>query len=251
MYDRDLNNFAPRIGFAYQPFGNARTVVRGGYGIFYSEPMTYMGWSAGSTLRQGVTVTANPTIPNITLANAFPEELRVESRNVTVISRDLRTPMNQQWTLGVQRELVQGLALDVAYLGNIGRNLISGSQKNINQPRPGPGPVAARRPYPNFAERLGVRVRRRIGLPCAAVRAAAPIHRGFSLNVSHVWSHMIDTTGTSFLAEGTSNAKRDVHNRAAERGNSIFDARHRLVVSYVRGAAVPGPVRSAAGSSRA
>ena len=75
MYDRDLNNFAPRIGFAYQPFGNARTVLRGGYGIFYSEPMTYMGWSAGSTLRQGVTVTANPTIPNITLANAFPEEL--------------------------------------------------------------------------------------------------------------------------------------------------------------------------------
>src|SRR6185503_3690320 len=131
-------------------FGNARTVVRGGYGIFYSEPMTYMGWSAGSTLRQGVTVTSNPTFPNITLANAFPEELRVESRNVTVISRDLRTPMNQQWTLGVQRELVQGLALDVAYLGNVGRMLISGSQKNINQPRPGPGAVAARRPYPSY-----------------------------------------------------------------------------------------------------
>ena len=58
-------------------------------------------------------------------------------------------------------------------------------------------------------------------------------NRGFSLDVSHVWSHMIDTTGTSFLAEGSSNAKRDVHDRKAERGNSIFDARHRLVVSYV------------------
>ena len=67
-------------------------------------------------------------------------------------------------------------------------------------------------------------------------------NRGFSLNVSHVWSHMIDTTGTSFLAEGTSNAKRDVHNRAAERGNSIFDARHRLVVSYVVELPFQGPV---------
>ena len=44
---------------------------------------------------------------------------------------------------------------------------------------------------------------------------------------------MLDTTGTSFLAEGTSNAKRDVHNRPEEYGNSIFDARHRLVVSYL------------------
>lgn len=233
MYDRDLNNFAPRLGFAYQPFGNAKTVVRGGYGIFYSEPMTYMGWSAGSTLRQGVTVTANPTIPNITLANAFPEELRVESRNVTVISRDLRTPYNQQWTLGVQRELVQGLALDVAYLGNRGRNLISGSQKNINQPPPGPGPVAGRRPYPNFAS---VSVFESDGDSWYHALRSGLQRRftgGFSLNVSHVWSHMIDTTGTSFLAEGTSNAKRDVNNRAAEKGNSIFDARHRLVVSYV------------------
>jgi hypothetical protein len=233
MYDRDLNNFAPRLGFAYQPFGNARTVLRGGYGIFYSEPMTYMGWSAGSTLRQGVTVTANPTIPNITLANAFPEELRVESRNVTVISRDLRTPYNQQWTLGVQRELVRGLALDIAYLGNRGRNLISGSQKNINQPVPGPGGVAGRRPYPNFAS---VSVFESDGDSWYHALRSGLQRRftgGFSLNVSHVWSHMIDTTGTSFLAEGTSNAKRDVHNRAAEKGNSIFDARHRLVVSYV------------------
>ncbi len=53
---------------------------------------------------------------------------------------------------------------------------------------------------------------------------------------------MIDTTGTSFLAEGTSNAKRDVHNRAAERGNSIFDARQRLVVSYVVELPFEGPV---------
>jgi len=233
MYDRDLNNFAPRIGFAYQPFGNAKTVVRGGYGIFYSEPMTYMGWSAGATLRQGVTVTANTTIPNITLANAFPEELRVESRNVTVISRDLRTPYNQQWTIGVQRELGGGLALDMAYLGNKGSNLISGSQKNINQPRPGPGSVASRRPYPNYAN---VSVFESDGeSDYHALRSGLQrrFSGGFSLNVSHVWSHMIDTTGTSFLAEGTSNAKRDVHNREAERGNSIFDARHRLVISYV------------------
>jgi len=233
MYERDLNNFAPRLGFAYQPFGNARTVLRGGYGIFYSEPMTYMGWSAGSTLRQGVTVTANPTIPNITLANAFPEALRVESRNVTVINRDLRTPYNQQWTLGVQRELAKDLVLDMAYLGNKGTSLISGSQKNINQPPPGPGPVASRRPYPNFASISVFESDGDSDYHALRTGLQRRFRGGLSLNVSHVWSHMIDTTGTSFLAEGTSNAKRDVHNRAAERGNSIFDARHRLVVSYV------------------
>ena len=91
------------------------------------------------------------SMPNITLANAFPEALRVESRNITVIDRNLRTPYNQQWTIGVQRELATDLVLDMAYLGNKGTSLISGSQKNINQPPPGPGLVAARRPYPNFA----------------------------------------------------------------------------------------------------
>jgi len=233
MYDRDLNNFAPRLGFAWQPFGNAKTVFRGGVGLFYSEPMTYMGWSAGATLRQSITVTSNPTTPNITLANAFPLELRVESRNVTVINRDLRTPYNLQSTIGIQRELAQDLVFDIAYLGNRGRSLISGSQKNINQPPPGPGAVAARRPWPTFASISRFDSDGYSDYHALRTGLQRRFHGGFSLNVSHVWSHMLDTTGTSFLAEGTSNAKRDVHNRPEEYGNSIFDARHRLVVSYL------------------
>ncbi|MBI4474384.1 MAG: TonB-dependent receptor [Acidobacteria bacterium] len=243
LYEKDWNNFAPRFGFAYQPFGNAKTVLRGGYGVFYSAPMPYMGWSAGSgTLLQSANVVSDPTFPNITIGNAFPQNLLQVSRSVTLMNRNLRTPYNQQWTLGLQREIVKEFVLDVSYVGNKGTKLISGSQKNINQAIPGPGAVAARRPYPTFSnismfESDGLSIYH--GLRSGLQRRFTG---GFSLNVSHTWSKMIDVTGTAFLAESGNNAKRDVRNRRAERGRSIFDARQRFVVSYVLELPFEGPL---------
>ena len=235
LYKRDKNNLAPRFGFAYQPFGNAKTVLRGGYGIFYSAPLPYMGWSAGQSAPnlQRATAVSDPNIPNITFARAFPPELLTISPSITVIDRDLVTPYNQQWSLGLQRELVRNLVLDVSYFGNKGTKLISGSQKNINQAVPGPGAVAPRRPYPAytsistfFSDGLSIYHAMRNGIQ-------KRFSQGLTFNVSHVWSNMIETSGTNFLAESSSNTKRDVRNPRSERGHTVFDARHRFVASYV------------------
>jgi hypothetical protein len=235
LYKRDKNNFAPRFGFAYQPFGNTKTVLRGGYGVFYSAPLPYMGWSAGQSAPnlQRATAVSDPTVPNITFARAFPPELLSISPSITAIDRNLVTPYNQQWSLGLQRELLPDLVLDVSYFGNKGTKLISGSQKNINQAVPGPGPVAPRRPYPQytsislfFSDGLSIYHAMRNGLQ-------KRFSHGVTFNISHVWSNMIETSGTNFLAESSSNTKRDVRNPRAERGHTVFDARHRFVASYV------------------
>ena len=62
------------------------------------------------------------------------------------IKEDLPTPYRQQWSLGVQREVVKNLVAEVSYLGSNGSHLPL--RYNINQPTPAVGAIQARRPYP-------------------------------------------------------------------------------------------------------
>ncbi len=126
----DKNNFGPRVGFAYSP--TAKTVVRGGYGIFYTTISLNTSFFGSLNVFNAVTPfvgsTDNGATASTTLANPFPAGL-VQPIGVSIglmaqVGESLsffddrrRNPYNQQWQFSVQQELPARMLLEVAYMG--------------------------------------------------------------------------------------------------------------------------------------
>jgi hypothetical protein len=146
----DRNNFAPRFGFSYQADRSAKTVVRGGWGIYYAH---YSGDIAGY-LSSGPysfsTTINNPAgTPAFTLANPFATAGTPGSITLNAISPNLRNSYAMQYSLSVERELGRNIGLRVSYIGTNGTQLPY--QRNVNQPLPSTVPFAqSRRPFPLY-----------------------------------------------------------------------------------------------------
>jgi outer membrane receptor protein involved in Fe transport len=158
---RDFNNFAPRIGLAYQLDSN--TVIRAGYGIFYLGTFT---------LPTGATPDYNPPfylqvdIPTpaaaSTSAHIIQNGFSALALNPNVLDgRSLAAiwpypwsdGTTNQWNINVQRSLPGNSLVSVAYVGsNTVKSMISAN--DINQPVPGPGANNPRRAFPRFANIL-------------------------------------------------------------------------------------------------
>ena len=119
-----LNNLAPRFGFAYSLPDN-KTVVRGGYGIFYSNLITLGGMQSmeinpPNHLR--INLTTSASVPSIFLDQGFAANTLTlaNAQNVELLSydRSTSTPTAQQWNLDIQRELPGGMLLEAGYYGN-------------------------------------------------------------------------------------------------------------------------------------
>lgn len=123
--------FAPRIGIAYRPFGNDKTVVRAGYGIFYDmESGNYTVsqalinipfiWDESKTIPTGTTAVSS--------ANTFTQffNFPVGGSGLPLISQEdihIIPPYNQQWNLAVQRQIANNLSFQIAYIGNKGTHI--------------------------------------------------------------------------------------------------------------------------------
>jgi hypothetical protein len=150
--DTDKNQWAPRFGLAWRPFGE-RTVLRGGYGIFYEMENTDGRVNRNSLpflLSETVFNTAN-TIPNRTLGNFFlGQSLGSAGVNPAMnpTYAHLRRGADQHWNFGVQQQLARDTVVEVNYVGNHGTHL--NSTNPFNDPRPASGAIQGRRPYPAF-----------------------------------------------------------------------------------------------------
>jgi hypothetical protein len=149
----DYNNFAPRFGFSYQLGPGAKTVIRGGWGVYYSHysgdiPVTMSAGPFSVT-----TVSTNSFVngqPQFTLANPFAIPGSPGTLALAGIAPHLLNPYAQQYSLSIERELTRHLGLRVSYIGSKGTQLAY--RRDANQPVA--STVAfnnARRPYPQFA----------------------------------------------------------------------------------------------------
>lgn len=133
IYPSDKNNFSPRVGFAWDPFKEGKTVVRAGYGLYYDQPLV-------GIFEQNAFV--NPPFNNsavfsgagVSLSNPSGGALgALPIRALIASAPDFQTPMVQQWSLGVQHEVFRNAVAELSYVGTKGDHLIR--PININYPQ--------------------------------------------------------------------------------------------------------------------
>ncbi|HYO92500.1 MAG TPA: TonB-dependent receptor, partial [Pyrinomonadaceae bacterium] len=231
-FEADKNNFAPRIGFAWTLGEAERTVLRGGYGIYYDQ----------SALAPGEALYFNspyfdfnlffplPGLP-LTLDNPFPSFFPVPlPDSALAIQRDLRTAYMQHWNLNLQQQLgSSNRVLEVAYVGSKGTKLLSA--RDINQGQPNALGFVLR-PVPQFDDINILESRASSNYHSLQARFQQRLSAGLSLLASYTWSKSIDDASNFFTSAGDPNFPQDSFNTRAERGRSNFDVRHRLTVSY-------------------
>jgi hypothetical protein len=146
----DHNNFAPRLGFAWRPFKDNKTVVRGGYGVFYLLEDGNIMFNQTGVIPYGGAVSTDAVInPSLTMADpfgaigAFPKP--------SAASRDpyMRTGYLQQITLGMQHELPHGLVAEFDVQDQ--KSLKTETSWSLSQSPQGPGTVADRRQFQEYA----------------------------------------------------------------------------------------------------
>lgn len=254
-FDTDLNNFGPRFGFAWKPFGSTKTVVRGGYGIFFAHPYDHgaptsasLGYEyslALNTPDNGITapfylrngVPAEATAP--TLDDAFGA-VRVGQNPTTAVTfyeTNRRTGYAHMFNFSIQREIGGGAIAELSYLSNLSRKL-AGSNLPINQIRPellGPGAAQKDRPFPQFTNvsvnlpSLGVS-----SYHAGLLRIEKRFSSGFNLLSTYTYSKFLNNVDEGGATLGNEvSTYSDYYNRRADWGPSENDIRHRFTLSSV------------------
>ncbi|MBX7219302.1 MAG: carboxypeptidase regulatory-like domain-containing protein [Blastocatellia bacterium] len=242
--NRDNNNFAPRVSFAYTPrfapkwFGNDRTVIRGGYGVSYDTYFNNILFNTANSSPNLVGVTTfGSTAGGRGFANAGPALLPTTApalnplTAVTSVDPNLRNPLTHTWNLGMQRETIGGVLVDVAYVGTRGTRLFFNEDLN-------PG-VNGRRIYPN---RGAVAVRSN-GADSIYHALQTRVERGFKNGVfaryAYTYSKAIDNNSEVFVTTGGSSRPSNLFKRNDDRSVASFDATHRHTLSFIWD--IPGP----------
>lgn len=230
-YRSDFDNFQPRVGFAWDPFGKGKTSLRGAYAIMVEQATT--------------NVVANTSV-NPPLANplSFTGPIRLDNAiNVAraaglapiSVSHDFEASEVQTWNLNVQHEIIRDLAVMVGYFGSKGTHLRYA--RNINQPVNGVRPYLRLSPtspeLPDVA--LGNITQVESGGNSSYNALWASLNKRFSsglqIDASYTWSKSLDYNSLSSPPQIiTFQNSYDIRN---DRGISDFDARHRFVLTAI------------------
>jgi hypothetical protein len=237
LYDRalvhpDYNNWAPRLGIAYQI--DDKTVLRAGYGMFYQLFERYgsedqLSLNPPFLINNVPAVASNATAPVFFLRNGFPSDFldptKIDLRRVRVraVNPNSPDPMVQQWSFGIQRSLPWRLFLQADYVGTKSTHLTALS--DFNQP------VNGALPYQNFGYieyRNPTGNGNYNGLDFTLERR---FQNDLTFRLAYTWSKSIDNIAEP-LNTNSGNAQ-DGRNYTAWRAVSDFDIPQRVVLSYV------------------
>lgn len=249
----DRNNFAPRVGIAFQL--NQRTVVRTGYGMFHTledaghhNPAFNPPFSASFTypsnqLDPATALRPVQGFPPVGFAGASFSNLFL---NINGRPYDFPAAYSQQWNFTIGRQ-IRDFSFEAAYVGNKANKLMA--NRNINQPAPGPGSVNSRRLFPGWGSITFQEPRGNSIYHGLQTKAEKRFSLGHLFLLSYTWAKALDDSDSTQLSTtgGTGNLQ-DQQNLRGERSRSFQDVRHRLVFSYLwelpfgRGRALAGNI---------
>jgi len=248
LYPSDKNNFAPRFGFAYQPLKSNKTVIRGGYGVYFDVPALNF-FTANTSVPNGgaAGVNANPggsnPVYSISLngstSNAIKSGVPIFGTasplppfGVFGVSQDFRTPYIQQFNLNVQQELTSKTLLQVGYSGSLGRKLAL--LVDINAATPGTlsaGSIQQRRPfyskYPDLAAINMAETAGNSNYSSLQMSINQRFWKGLSGQVAYTLGHALDNGSAT-----RNTLPANSYNLTAERGDAGFDIRN-IFTSYL------------------
>jgi hypothetical protein len=250
----DHTNVGPRAGFAYKPFNDDKTVLRGGYGIFYARTPGLLLSTA--ILQNGIDVLTYVLSSNLP---AYPNTLTTPPAgglappNINVVAPNFRTSEVEQWNFQVERKLGSNYALTIGYLGVHGLHLTRSRDINLFpavltqgtlstggsvQYWRHPGTNGPARPNPAFGRITLFDSGADSSYNGAFIQVTKRFSRNFQVLGSYTLSKAIDTApdGTSVVtgnAGDDAKVAQDTLQPSLERGSSVNDIRNRFVLSAV------------------
>ena len=232
-----FRDFGPRIGLAYQPFGDGKTVLRGGFGLMYDAQPTENGifnLITSTPVRQALTFASIPQI-QLTLANPFPTVAFTTALTPGGANSNLQPAQVYEYTADLQHQLPAGLLVDLAYFGSVGRHIPN--EINLNQPLSGYANTTlatAGRPYPTYGNITYDESEGASNYNSLQLKVQRGFSHGFTFLSSYTYGRSLDNTEGIATSDGASpNFPQNSRNLGQDYGRSGFDIKHRFVLSPV------------------
>jgi hypothetical protein len=237
VYRQSARNFQPRVGLAWDIFGNGKTVVRSAYAIMADQPVANLVGNLSTN-----PPFANPVSFNgpgtVTFASAFPGAQAAGSLAPWTVARDFTSAYVQDYNFNIQHQVTSDLGIMAGYIGNKATHLRM--LRNLNQFLPG----TTARPYAALSASSPIRPGATLGnilgwesdgnsnYNALWITANKRLARNLQFQTSYTWSKAIDLQSLASISAVTLQNSYDMRN---DRGLADFDARHRFVFSGIYG----------------
>ena len=221
LLNAPTKNFAPRFGIAWTPRASQKTVIRAGFGMFYSSLNAAMAQNVPNNISQQASSLTRQQVPNL-VGFPFPTIGAFGGvTSFTALERDWKTAYTEQLSFNIQQALPANSMVQVGYVGN--RALHLTGPRNLNRLLPG----TTQRPYPQFGNITLSRNDLNSNYNALQTTFRKRFAKGMTANMNYTWSHTLDEGGIAF---GT--ASQDDQNRRDAYGSADFDTPHMLQFDY-------------------
>jgi hypothetical protein len=245
-------NLAPRVGLAWDVTGDAKNVVRAGFGKSYfpipHSASSLLGQQVPYTISQNYSVETNPLVYTPArvprLSDPFPTIVQVKPQTTAELNAanplvlghafSNETPYMQTWQVSYGRQITNTLMAEVGYVGSKGENLIWVG--NINEVQPGPGSQASRRliqPLSNVSTINYFDTNNSSSYHSLQTKLLKHFSHGLQFLASYTFGKSLDYSGSPASGGGAVGGPQSVTLFEESRGPSGFDVKHRFVLSWV------------------